>query len=81
MNNILIIGAKFDGISSSELIDRKLNPVFSPKAVYQATRQAAVGKRYKIPVIWELPSQNAVYAANRFLTALNIPWIKTRLPK
>lgn len=36
-----LVTAKFDGLAGNEIIDRKLNRVFTPKAVGQARRQAA----------------------------------------
>ncbi len=74
-----VVGAKFDGVQGSELIDRKLNPVFSSKAVDQATRQSAVAQRYGLQAVWELPNQQALDAANRFLRSNNITGITTRL--
>ena len=74
-----VVGAKFDGVQGSELIDRKLNPVFSAKAVDQARRQSAVAKHYCLKAVWELPDQKALDAANRFLQSNNITGITTRL--
>jgi filamentous hemagglutinin len=73
------VGAKFDGAFGSELIDRKINPTFSPKAVNQAQRQAAVGAHHGLDVVWELPDEKAVKAANRFMEANKITGIKVRL--
>jgi hypothetical protein len=75
------VGAKFDGVQGAELIDRKMNPVFSPKAVDQAARQAAVARHYGLKAVWELPSQEAVDAANRFMHANNVNGISVRLAK
>ena len=74
-----IIGAKFDGVSGLELIDRKLNPFFSSKAVDEAIRQAAVARYYSLQAVWELPTPNAVNAANRFIQSNNITGIRVRL--
>ena len=74
-----VVGAKFDGVSGTELIDRKLNPVFSAKAVDQARRQVAVAQHHGLQAVWELPSQRAVDAANRFMTANKIEGIVVRL--
>jgi RHS repeat-associated protein len=74
-----VIGAKFDGVRGFELIDRKLNPFFSAKAIDQATRQVAVARHYGLKVVWELPTQQAVEAANRFLSTNNIRGITLRV--
>jgi hypothetical protein len=74
-----VVGAKFDGVQGIELIDRKMNPVFSAKAVDQAVRQAAVAQHYHLTVVWEFPTQVAVEAANRFLKANNISNITVRI--
>ena len=74
-----VVGAKFDGLQGSELIDRKLNPVFSAKAVDQATRQSAVAQHYGLQAVWELPNQQALDVANRFLQSKSITGITTRL--
>jgi len=74
-----VVGAKFDGVNGAELIDRKLNPVFSPKAADQATRQAAVAQHYGLKAVWELPTQKAVDAANRFLQSNSVNGISVRL--
>jgi hypothetical protein len=74
-----VVGAKFDGARGMELIDRKLNPVFSAKAVDQATRQAAVARHYGLTAVWELPTPQAVAAANRFMQSNNITGIVVRL--
>jgi hypothetical protein len=73
------IGAKFDGVKGAELIDRKMNPFFSAKAVDQANRQAAVAKHYNLQVVWELPTQPAADAANRFLQSNKINGIAVRV--
>jgi hypothetical protein len=74
-----VIGAKFDGVKGLELIDRKINPFFSAKAANEATRQAAVARRYGLQAVWELPNQTAVDAANRFLQRNNISDILVRI--
>ncbi len=74
-----IIGAKFDGVNGTELIDAKLNPFFSTKAVDEATRQAAVAQYYRLQAVWEFPTQDAVNAANRFMQTNNIAGITVRL--
>jgi RHS repeat-associated protein len=76
-----IVGAKFDGVQGLELIDRKLNPYFSAKAVNEAIRQAAVAKHYGLQAVWELPSPAAVSAANRFMQHNNVTGIIVRLAK
>jgi RHS repeat-associated protein len=73
-----IIGVKFDGVTSTELIDRKLNPFFSQKAVDEATRQAAVAQHYGLQAVWELPTPKAVSAAERFLNVNSISGIVVR---
>ncbi|MFL6247287.1 MAG: Ig-like domain-containing protein [Thermoanaerobaculia bacterium] len=73
------VGAKFDGVQGSKLIDRKLNPVFSAKAVDQATRQVSVARHYGLQVVWELPTPQALEAANRFLKTNNISGITVRI--
>jgi hypothetical protein len=75
------IGAKFDGLQGSELIDRKMNPFFSAKAVDEAIRQVAVARHYGLQAVWELPTQQAVDAANRFMRAYNISGIQVRLAR
>ena len=74
-----VVGAKFDGVSGVDLIDRKLNPFFSAKAIDQATRQVAVARHYGLKVVWELPTQQAVDAATRFLSTNNIRGITLRV--
>jgi RHS repeat-associated protein len=74
-----VIGAKFDGAQGLELIDRKLNPVFSAKAIDQAIRQAAVARHYHLQAVWELPTQAALEAAQRFIRANNISGITLRI--
>lgn len=59
-------------------IDRKLNPVFSPKAVDQATRQAAIAQHYGLQAVWELPTPQAVAAAHRFMQINEISGITVR---
>jgi hypothetical protein len=74
-----VVGAKFDGVEGLRLIDRKLNPVFSAKAVDQATRQVAVARHHGLQVVWELPTPQALEAANRFLKTNNISGITVRI--
>jgi hypothetical protein len=76
-----IIGAKFDGVQGMQAIDRKLNPYFSAKAVDEAARQTAVAQYYGLEAVWELPTQEAVDAANRFMQTKNITGITVRLAK
>jgi hypothetical protein len=76
-----VIGAKFDGASGFELIDRKLNPFFSEKVIDQASRQLAVANHYGLRAVWELPTPQAIDAANRFLQANRISGIVVRLAK
>jgi RHS repeat-associated protein len=73
------VGAKFDGVQGTELIDRKLNPVFSSKAIDQAQRQAAVAQHYGLNAVWEMKTAEAVEAANRFMRANKIEGITVRL--
>jgi hypothetical protein len=72
------VGAKFDSVYGRELIDRKLNPFFSSKAAEQARRQVAVGNYYGLQVVWELPTAEAVAAAERFMKTFNISGITVR---
>lgn len=74
-----VIGAKFDGVQGFELIDRKTNPFFSAKAVDEARRQAAVAKHFRLEAVYELPTPEAVNAANRFMKVNNIEGITVRL--
>jgi hypothetical protein len=74
-----IIGAKFDGAQGMELIDAKLNPYFSAKAVDEATRQAAVARYYDLQAVWEFPTQAAASAGNRFMQVNNITGITVRV--
>ncbi len=62
-----------------ELIDAKLNPYFSAKAVDEATRQAAVAQYYGLQAIWEFPTQVAAEAGSRFMQANNITGITIRV--
>jgi hypothetical protein len=73
------VGAKFDSVSGYELIDRKTNPFFSAKAVDQARRQAAVARHYGLTAVWELPNQEAVDAASRFMKSNDVEGIVVRL--
>jgi hypothetical protein len=73
-----VVGAKFDGAKGMDLVDRKMNPVFSAKAVDQATRQAAVARHYGLNAVWELPTADAVAAANRFMQTNGITGIVVR---
>jgi RHS repeat-associated protein len=73
-----LVSAKFDGVFGTELIDRKLFPYFTQKAVDQATRQVAVAEYYGLNVVWELPTQNAVNAANRFMISNGVNGITVR---
>ncbi len=74
----IIIGAKFDGVQGMEAIDRKINPFFSAKAVDEAVRQSTVTRHYGFEAVWELPTQKAVDAANRFMRINGITGIKVR---
>jgi Pretoxin HINT domain len=74
-----VVGAKFDGVQGLEVIDRKLNPFFSAKAVDEAMRQSAVAQQYGLQAVWELPTQLAVDAANRFMRANSVTGILVRL--
>ncbi|WP_436698720.1 Kelch repeat-containing protein [Nocardioides sp. BYT-33-1] len=73
-----MVTARFDGVRGSEIIDRKLNPVFSAKAVAQAQRQAAVAAYNGYQAVWELPTPQAVAAANRFMDYAKISTIVIR---
>ena len=73
------IGAKFDGVQGLEVIDRKMNPFFSAKAVDEARRQAAVARHFGLQAVYELPTPAAVNAANRFMKINNIEGITVRL--
>jgi hypothetical protein len=71
---------QFDGVRGADLVDRRLNPFFSPKVLDQAARQTAVAEHYGLNAVWELPTQEAVDAANRFLHQSNsIKGITVRL--
>ncbi|MEM9204019.1 MAG: hypothetical protein AAGC53_20455 [Actinomycetota bacterium] len=61
------------------LIDRKLNPFFSAKAVDAARRQIAVADHFRMNVVWELPTPEAVSAAERFMQSSEISGITIRL--
>jgi RHS repeat-associated protein len=74
-----VVGAKFDGVSDSELIDRKMNPVFSAKAVDQARRQLAVANHFGLTPVWEMKSPAAVSAAERFMNANELQGFTVRL--
>jgi len=74
-----VVGAKFDGVNGNELIDRKMNPVFSNKAVAQATRQSAVARHYGLKAVWELPNSKSVDAAKRFMKVNEIEGIEIRM--
>ena len=75
----LTVTAKFDGVDGNEIIDRKLNPRFSPKAVDQAQRQAATAAYNGLLALWKLSIQDAVDAVNRFMRYANIGTITVRL--
>lgn len=72
------VTARFDGVEGSEIIDRKLNPVFSSKAVAQARRQAGVAAYNGYQAVWELPTPQAVAAANRFMDYAGVSSIIVR---
>jgi len=73
-----LVTAKFDGLAGNEIIDRKLNPVFTPKAVDQARRQAATAAYNGYQAVWELPTAEAVAAAKRFMDYAGISTIVVR---
>ncbi|MDQ1006442.1 RHS repeat-associated protein [Streptomyces sp. V4I23] len=73
------VTAKFDGVNGNEIIDRKLNPRFTEKAVDQARRQAATAVYNGLQAVWELPTADAVAAANRFMTYAGITTITVRM--
>lgn len=75
----LEVAAKFDGVRRNQLIDRKTNPAFSAKAVNEAQRQVEVASHYGLQVVWQLPTESAVAAANRFMTVNNITEITVEL--
>lgn len=72
------VAARFDGINGSEAIDRKLNPVFSAKAVWQARRQAGVAAYNGFQAVWELSTPQSVSAANRFMDYAGISTLIVR---
>ena len=72
------VTAKFDGLEGNEIIDRKLNPRFTEKAVDQARRQAATAAYHGLTPVWELPDEAAVSAANRFMSYAKISTIVVR---
>jgi len=74
-----VVGAKFDGGSGSELIDRKIDPVFSAKAVNQARRKSAVARHFSLTAVWETKTPSAVSAADRFMKTNEIEGIVVRL--
>jgi hypothetical protein len=74
-----VVSARFDGADGLEVIDRKLNPVFSSKAVDQARRQAGVAAYNGMQAVWELPTPAAVAAANRFMEYAGVSTIMVRL--
>jgi hypothetical protein len=73
------VTAKFEGVDGNEIIDRKLNPRFSPKAVDQAQRQAATAAYNGLLAVWKLSTQDAVDAADRFMQYANTSTITVRL--
>ena len=73
------VTAKFDGIDGNEVIDRKLNPMFTDKAVDQARRQAATAAHNGFQAVWEMPTPGAVAAANRFMDFAKVSTITVRL--
>ena len=73
------VTAKFDGIDGNEIIDRKLNPMFTVGAVDLARRQAATAAYNGFQAVWELPTEEAVAAANRFMDYAGISTIVVRM--
>jgi hypothetical protein len=73
-----MVTARFDGLDGNEIIDRKLNPMFTEKAVEQAQRQAATAAYNGLQAVWELPIAEAVAAANRFMSYAKISTILVR---
>ncbi len=67
-----------DGLDGNEIIDRKLNSVFTEKAVDQARRQAATAAYNGLQAVWELPTAEAVAAANRFMSYANVSTLIVR---
>jgi len=51
-----------DGLDGNEIIDRKLNSVFTEKAVDQARRQAATAAYNGLQAVWELNPEPLVRA-------------------
>ncbi|GIE77713.1 hypothetical protein Aph02nite_36630 [Actinoplanes philippinensis] len=72
------VTAKFDGLEGNEIIDRKLNPRFTEKAVDQARRQAATAAYHGLTPVWELPDEAAMSAAIRFMSYAKISTIVVR---
>jgi hypothetical protein len=63
------VGDAYDyqsGLDGNKIIDRKLNSVFTEKAVDLARRQAATAAYNGLQAMWELPTTEAVAAANWF---------------
>jgi hypothetical protein len=66
------------GLDGNEIIDRKLNPVFTEKGVEQARRQAAVAAYDGFQAVWKLPTADAVEAAGRFMSYAKVSTILVR---
>lgn len=60
--------AKFDGVDGTNLIDRKTNVVWTDEVVDETRRQAGVAAHDAYAVVWELPTEKVVAAAQRFLS-------------
>jgi hypothetical protein len=74
-----LVTVRFDGVDGGEIIDRKLSPMFTEKAIEQARRQAATAAYNGMQAVWELPTEEAVGAANRFMSYAQISNIAVRL--
>ncbi|WP_158711610.1 ricin-type beta-trefoil lectin domain protein [Streptomyces xylophagus] len=74
-----VVTAKFDGVNGSEIIDRKLNPMFTEKSVDQARRQAATAAYHGLTAVYEVPDEAALAAMNRFMTFADVSTIVVRI--
>jgi hypothetical protein len=73
------VTAKFDGVNGSEIIDRKLNPYFTDKAVDLARRQAATAAYHGLTPVYEVPNEVALAAMNRFMNFADVSTIVVRI--
>jgi hypothetical protein len=74
-----VVTAKFDGVDGNEIIDRKLNPRFTEKAVDLARRQAATAAYHGLTPVYEVPNEEALAAMNRFMKYAKVSTIVVRL--